>query len=104
MKSYHTLLIILAILFFYILTRILCSFKIIKLPLHKKIWNIILAFTFFLSSTLGLILAISIDNKISTTWYRPMLWWHVEAGIAMSIIAIFHFLERIKYYLNIFKR
>lgn len=64
----------------------------------------VLAATFLLSGTLGIILAISLDNKLSLYWYQDILWWHVELGIAMSIVAFFHFLERIKYYLNILKK
>lgn len=103
MRNYHSLLIILSILFLYVLSKILCYFKIIKQPTHKKIWNIILALTFLLTGILGVIIAISLDNKLSLTWYRDMLWYHVEFGIAMSVVAFFHFIERIKCYLNYFK-
>jgi uncharacterized membrane protein YeiB len=104
MRNYHSLLIILSILFLYALSKLLCYFKIIKQPTHKKIWNITLALTFLLSGILGVIIAISLDNKLSLTWYRDMLWYHVEFGIAMAMIALLHFTERMKYYLNIFKR
>jgi hypothetical protein len=36
-------------------------------------------------------------------WVRPLLYWHVEFGIGMACISIFHILWHLKYFLNLFK-
>jgi len=53
---------------------------------------------FLISALLGLLLAISLDNKISLSWYQDILWVHVEMGIAMAMIALFHFTWHLRYF------
>jgi spermidine synthase len=104
LNSYRTILIGLIIIGLYSFTWILTKFKKIKLANHRKLWNILLLVSFLVSGILGLILAIFIDYKISIAWYRSFLWLHVEFGIVMGAIAVFHFFWHIKYYLRIFAR
>ncbi len=104
LKSYHTVLIGLILIGFYRLTWILAKFKKMKLQNHRKLWNILLLISFLVSGLIGILLAVLIDFNISIIWYRSFLWLHVEFGIAMGIIAIFHFLWHGKYYLKIFAR
>lgn len=99
MQSYHIILILSILLIGYVLTRFLLS-----LNLHRRIWNVVLLLSFLVCAVLGLILAISLDYKLGLSWYRGMLWYHVEFGIAMTIIGLLHALWHIKYYLNILKR
>ena len=47
----------------------------------RRLWNTILLVSFLVTGLLGLILAFSIDAKLSLSWYLPFLWFHVEFGI-----------------------
>lgn len=88
--NYYFVPILIISLIFYTLTYALSKKKKIKLNKHRKIWNIILLITFLVSGIFGLMLAISISLGIRLDFYATLLFWHVEFGIAMAIISIFH--------------
>jgi len=87
----------------YLTTLFLSRKKKIKLSKHRKIWNFILLITFLISGTFGLILAIIISYGIRLSFYSDLLFWHVEMGISMAIISIFHILWHLKYFKKMFK-
>lgn len=71
---------------------------------QRKFWNALLLIAVFVAGTLGLILAFTVNYKINFPLTNRLLVWHVDFGIALGLIAIFHFSNHIKYYLNIFKK
>ena len=87
----------------YSITLALSRKKKIKLALHRKIWNFILLITFLISGTFGLILAIILSYGIRLDFYSDLLFWHVEMGISMAIISIFHILWHLKYFKKMFQ-
>ena len=87
----------------YLTTLFLSRKKKIKLSKHRKIWNFILLITFLISGTFGLILAIIISYGIRLSFYSDLLFWHVEMGISMAIISIFHILWHLKYFKKMFQ-
>ncbi len=102
--QYNSILISFIVLFLYFGSYYLVTLEVIKLISHRKFWNVVLLISFLISGILGLILAISVDNKLNIDWYSGMLWWHVEAGIVMAIISIFHAFWHVKYYLKMIKK
>jgi len=86
------------------LTLFLSQKQIIKKVTHRRIWNVLLLITFLVSCLFGLLLVIQINYNFAMDIFRTILYWHVQFGIAMSFIAIFHFLWHLKYYLNMFKK
>jgi len=103
-KSPYLLVPILMILIvLYILTLFLVNKEKIKLATHRKIWNIALTVTFFVSGILGLIMAFMINYGHIPDFYRALLKIHVDFGIAMAIIAVFHLLWHLNYYKTILK-
>lgn len=102
--KYHVLSIITVTSVAYFFSWILAQRKIITMVRHRALWNIVLLISFLVSGVLGLWLAFSLDQKLSITWYREILWLHVEGGMVMAMIAFFHLLWHIRYYLNIFNR
>ena len=104
MQNYQTIPIIMVLLIIYIITILLVKSKKITLLTQRHFWNIVLLITFLVSGILGLILAISIDQKINLSWYLQFLRLHVKFGIAMSIVSIFHLLWHLPYYSSIFKK
>ncbi len=72
--------------------------------LHQKIWNIVLLVTFLIASALGIIEAVLINYKIETTWVKEVLVYHVNFGIALSLVAVFHLWRHLPYYFPVLKR
>ncbi len=96
--NYFFLPILLILILFYTLTYIISKRQIIKKNYHRKIWNVILLITFLISGLFGLILAISISSGFRLSFYADLLFWHVEFGIAMAIISLFHIAWHWNYY------
>lgn len=88
----------------YFLTDILHRMKVISMVTHKKIWNTVLLVAFIISGILGLYLVAKINYNLK--WKMPfdIYVWHVNAGIVMAWISIFHAWWHLKYYLNLFKK
>ncbi len=104
MQNYQTIPILMVLIIIYIITILLVKSKKITLLTQRRFWNIVLLITFLVSGLLGLILAISIDQKINLPWYLQLLRLHVKFGIAMSIVSIFHLLWHLPYYNSILKK
>lgn len=102
MNNYNFFLISAIVLGFYFISFLLVKFKKITQIQHRRFWNIILLTTFLVSCLLGLFLAFSIDQQLSLKIYLPLIWYHVEFGIVMAIVAIFHTFWHLPYYWAIF--
>jgi hypothetical protein len=90
LNSYHVFAIIITVLLAYCLTFVLVKRGKLALIIHRRIWNYLLLVVFLASALLGLFLAIQIDYNLPLNWYRISLWLHVEFGIIMATISIFH--------------
>jgi spermidine synthase len=90
-------------LILYLTTLSLSRLAIIKRVTHRKIWNVLLLTAFFVTAVLGLILAIQVNYRIKIPFTGLLLTLHVDFGIGMTSIAIFHFLWHWNYYLRLFK-
>jgi hypothetical protein len=87
----------------YTTTWILSSVKKITTAVHRKIWNLVLLISTILSAVLGLFLILNIEFGINITLPVDMLFWHVEAGIVLGIVAIFHIFWHRRYFARILK-
>jgi hypothetical protein len=75
----------------YLLSYTLYRADLIKKSLHVNIWNFIIGISFFISGLAGFILLILMDLGISLPVSPQLLYWHVEFGITVAIVTIFHF-------------
>src|SRR5512133_2935537 len=66
---------------------------------HRRLWNYILLVTFLAAALLGLLQTLLINFKIYVLYIKEILTYHVNFGIAMAIIAIFHLWWHLPYYL-----
>jgi len=82
----------------YLTSLILSKKKKIKAVQHKKIWNFLLLATFLVSGILGILLVLKVSYGIEIPNYSNALFFHVEFGIAMTFISIFHILWHWKYF------
>jgi len=101
--NYYFLPIAILLFIIYLITLYLSRKEKIRLSQHRKIWNFILLITFLISGIFGIILAIIVSYGIRLSFYSDLLFWHVEMGIAMAIIAIFHISWHLKYFKKMFK-
>jgi hypothetical protein len=80
---------------------LLYKLKKIRIATHRKIWNVMLLGTFLVTGIFGLILTVQLDYTLPFNIPINLLFWHVEAGIAMSLISLFHMGWHFKYYKNL---
>jgi len=88
------------ILITFYFVSLLISKKKKKVRQHRKIWNVLLLITFLISGIFGILLVLRINYGIEIPLYSDLLFWHVEFGIAMTIISIFHITWHWKYFRN----
>jgi hypothetical protein len=87
----------------YAVSFILYKTKRIRVATHRKIWNLLLLATFLITGILGLLLTIQLDYTLPFTLPFNMLFWHVEAGIVMTLISLFHMGWHFNYYKNLLR-
>lgn len=93
-----------ATLLLYLITWILARFKKMKTATHRKIWNVVLLITFMVSGLMGLVLVVQINYDVLGSFYSTFMWLHVDFGIVMAIVSIFHACWHTKYYGTLFKK
>jgi hypothetical protein len=101
--SYYFLPILLALAILYALTWTLAVKKLLRNMLHRKIWNSVLLVSMMISALLGIFLILAIDFNIKIALPFDMLFWHVEAGIALGIVGIFHIIWHWRYFAKLIK-
>ena len=89
------------ILITFYLVSLLISKKKKKMRQHRKIWNILLLITFLISGIFGILLVLRINYGIEIPLYSDLLFWHVEMGIAMAVISMFHIVWHWRYFKKI---
>ncbi|HPJ17374.1 MAG TPA: hypothetical protein PK639_04080 [Candidatus Woesebacteria bacterium] len=60
----------------------------------RRLWNIVLLISFLISGVLGLLMS----TGLHLPFYSFFLWLHVEAGIIMAIVSLFHAFWHLPYY------
>ncbi len=86
----------------YFITWLLAKKKKIKLLTHRRIWNSLLLITFLIAGLTGIYLVLRINYGFVINFPFNVLYWHVETGIAMSIITIFHVAWHWRYFASMF--
>src|SRR4030042_6797047 len=82
----------------YLISYILAKKEIFSLTTHKKIWNSLLLTSFLICGGLGFLLVLQINFGLYIPFQFNMLFYHVEAGIALFLIAVFHILWHAYYF------
>ena len=87
----------------YGLSYLLSTKHIIKVVVHRRIWNVVLLVSTIISALLGLVLILGIDFSIDISLPFNSLFWHVESGVAMGLIAVFHVMWHWRYFQKMLK-
>jgi spermidine synthase len=85
----------------YLISYFLSRAGFYSLQYHRKFWNIILAITFLLAASAGILLALQITYKWNIPFIKSVLKWHVECGIGLAFTGIFHFIWHLSYFRQI---
>lgn len=101
--SYYAVPIVFIIGVLYGLSHLLSAKHVIKIVVHRRVWNITLLVSTIISALLGLILILGIDFGMDISLPFNSLFWHVEAGIAMGLIAMFHIAWHWRYFQKMLK-
>ncbi|MCX6769383.1 MAG: hypothetical protein NT051_01745 [Candidatus Micrarchaeota archaeon] len=70
--------------------------KYLNVPTHRKIWNALLAVSFLATMVLSLLNVLLTNYGVRAP--IDVKFWHVEFGIALVTIAIFHALWHLNYF------
>ncbi len=101
--SYNVSLSAIALFVIYAGSFALYKTKRIKIATHRKIWNVLLLATFLMTGIFGLTMAIRRDYVLLFSFPINMLRWHVQAGVVMTIVSIFHLTWHLSYYRDLFR-
>jgi hypothetical protein len=101
--QYNVSPIALALLAVYMASFALYKTRRIKIATHRKVWNVLLLATFLFTALFGFVLAIRRDYALIFPFPVNMLLWHVEAGIVMTVISVFHVSWHLSYYRELFR-
>ena len=74
----------------YLFTYSLYKMDIIKKALHVNIWNFIIGMAFLISAGAGFILLLFLEFGVKLPINPQLLYWHVELGISLALVTIFH--------------
>jgi spermidine synthase len=103
-SPYHLIPVTIIVLTGYFFTLGLTRIGLIRQTVHRKFWNTILLIAFLVTAAPGLLLVIRINYKLEWSFLDMMMKWHVDAGIALSLIAFFHVLWHLSYYTGLFRK
>jgi len=74
----------------YLFTYSLYRLNLIKKAMHINLWNLIILLTFIVSGGAGFILLILLELGVSLPISPQLLYWHVELGLTLALVTIFH--------------
>ncbi|UTB31847.1 MAG: hypothetical protein NKF70_10065 [Methanobacterium sp. ERen5] len=88
--GYETLIPSIPIIIGYLVTYTGYKKNLLKKRTHISIWNLAILLTFLVSGLGGFFLVILMDLGLSSPVNGQLLYWHVEFGITMIFVGLFH--------------
>lgn len=74
----------------YLFTYSLYKRHFIKKSIHVNLWNLIIGIAFLISAGGGFLLLILMELGITLPINFGLMYWHVELGITLLMVAVFH--------------
>ena len=74
----------------YLVTYLLYKKQLIKKSIHVNIWNFIIGIAFLICAGGGFLLLILLELGMVLPISSGLMYWHVEIGITLALIAVFH--------------
>ena len=101
--NYNLLSISAILIVIYLSSFILSKTNYITPVFHRRLWNAILMISFLGAGISGILLVLKLSYGINLLSQINMLFWHVETGIVMTLISIFHILWHLPYFKSYFR-
>lgn len=73
---------------------------ILSTPAHRKIWNYALLAVFLVTAGLGVLMAVQVNYRLEIPWAEKALKIHVNFGLGMSLIGVFHLCWHAPYFIK----
>lgn len=74
----------------YLGTYALYKRRFIKKSIHINLWNFIIGVAFLICAGGGFLLLILMELGIILPLNFTLMYWHVEIGITLALVAVFH--------------
>lgn len=74
----------------YLCTYTLYKNGLIRKSIHVNLWNFILFSAFLITAIAGFVLMVLMELGIALPLNLELLYWHVELGITMALVTVFH--------------
>jgi len=104
MGTYHIWPITIGLIVAYIFSLVAMRLGIYKLGTHRRFWNVLLLLNFLATALIGMLLTVQVNYKFSLAGEDTWMLIHVDTGIAMTIIGIFHLGWHLWFYAALFHR
>ena len=101
---YHIFPITLLLLLAYLLSLLSVRIMVVDRARHRRFWNALLLLFFLSSALLGLFMAVKVNYKLNIPWIDAVTRWHVNLGIGLTVVALFHFTWHAGYYWKMIRR
>jgi hypothetical protein len=98
MSGHHFVLTIVIIITLYLVSLLLVKTNHLSLAIQRRFWNSLLLLSFLGTGFSGLTMAYFLDTNSFFPGFFSLLWFHIEFGIIMATIAIFHALWHLYYF------
>jgi Na+/H+ antiporter NhaC len=103
-SSYYPLQITLVLVVLYLISLFLARKKVISFDSHKMIWNVALTISFIVVAITSIQYLLVLEYGLFWTFGMNINRLHIESGIVMLVISIFHIFWHVSYYKSIFRR
>lgn len=104
MTNYLSIPLLVIVLLAYFGSLVMVKKGKITLLNQRRFWNIVLLVSFVIVASLGMLMAVLIDLNIPILIYRTIISLHVKAGVVMAVVAMFHGLWHLPYYLALVRK
>ena len=95
---YHIIPIGILLVLMYLGSLLSVRVQLVEQIRHRRFWNVVLLIFFLSASLLGLFLAVKVNYKLNIPWIDPVMRWHVDLGIGLTMVAVFHLTWHLGYY------
>jgi hypothetical protein len=75
----------------YLITYALYRGNLIRKSLHVNLWNMVIGVSFLIAGGAGFLLLILMEAGVIADFSPQLLYWHVEFGVTIALVTIFHF-------------
>jgi hypothetical protein len=96
--KYNLLPLSLVLIILYLISLYLVKKQKLSQVINKKIWNLALLISFIITAITSILYLLYSEFQIKTIDFAVISFWHIELGLIMILISIFHALWHLSYF------